>query len=86
MLLSVIPDVLEKEGISADANNTIIFIGFIKAMNDYDFVRRITKWKANIFVEYCCSELDLARGELKYMMESPDWNIEKMFFTVEDKE
>lgn len=66
---------IESSGVSNDPDATVIFSGFANAMNDTDFIARITGWSASVIVEFTAFRVDdMENGlELKDIYASDAW-------------
>lgn len=63
---------LENMGISDDHEYTIVFIDIAKEIHDPVFVKRITKWNADIVVEHICYQSD-APQDLEIIRKTGEW-------------
>lgn len=62
-----------------DSEYTIIFSGFQLFVNEVEYIRLVTKWEANVVIEYTCSKNDIERGELEYIRKSDRWTCVPVF-------
>ncbi len=63
---------MEKDGITEDPDNLILFISIYHQLKDIEVIRRIEKWMADVIIEHTVSERDID-FELRAVRKSGKW-------------